>query len=88
MSELPNFEHFLSVGNLKPKLEWVFKPKLKPKNFIELGPCAVAVGGVGVVRVGEADEDAVVGDADGGGGDGDRLVREGDVAVELERCLQ
>ena len=33
MSKLPIFEHFLSVGNLKPKLKWFFKPKLKPKMF-------------------------------------------------------
>ena len=31
MSKLPIFEHFLSAGNLKPKLKWVFKTKLKPK---------------------------------------------------------
>ena len=31
MSKLPIFEHFLSVGNLKPKLEWFFKSKLKPQ---------------------------------------------------------
>ena len=30
----PIFEHFLSVGNLKPKLKWFFKPKLKPKCFL------------------------------------------------------
>ena len=34
MSKLPIFEHFLSVGNLKPKLEWFFKPKLKPIFFL------------------------------------------------------
>ena len=34
MSKLSIFEHFLSVGNLKPKLEWFFKPKLKPKMFL------------------------------------------------------
>ena len=34
MSKLPIFEHFLSVGNLKPKLEWFFKPKLKPNFFL------------------------------------------------------
>ena len=33
MSKLPIFEHFLSVGNLKPKLGWFFKPKSKPKMF-------------------------------------------------------
>ena len=33
MSKLPIFEHFLSVGNLKPKRKWFFKPKLKPKLF-------------------------------------------------------
>ena len=37
-SKLPIFELFLSVGNLKPKLKWFFKPKLKPKFSIELGP--------------------------------------------------
>ena len=34
MSKLPIFEHFLSVGNLKPKLKWFFKPKLKPNFFL------------------------------------------------------
>ena len=34
MSKLPIFEHFLSVGNLEPKLKWFFKPKLKPKMFL------------------------------------------------------
>ena len=34
MYELPIFEHFLSVGNLKPKLKWFFKPKLKPETFL------------------------------------------------------
>ena len=38
MSKLPIFEHFLSVGNLKPKLKRFFKPKLKAKFSIELGP--------------------------------------------------
>ena len=39
MSKLPIFEHFLSVENLKPKLKWFFKPKLKPNFFfIELPP--------------------------------------------------
>ena len=33
MSKLPIFELFISVGNLKPKLEWFFKLKLKPKLF-------------------------------------------------------
>ena len=33
VSKLPIFEHFLSVGNLKPKLIWFFKPKLKPLNW-------------------------------------------------------
>ena len=31
MSKLPIFEHFPSVGNVKPNFEWFFKPKLKPK---------------------------------------------------------
>ena len=35
--KLPIFELFLSVGNPKPKLKWVFKLKLKP-NSIELPP--------------------------------------------------
>ena len=35
MSKLPIFEHFLSVGNLKPKLKWFFKLKLEP-NFLLL----------------------------------------------------
>ena len=34
MSKLPIFEHFLSVENLKPKLKWFFKPKLKTKLFL------------------------------------------------------
>ena len=34
MSKLPIFEHFLSVENLKPKLKWFFKPKLKPIFFL------------------------------------------------------
>ena len=34
MSKLPIFDHFLSVGNLKPKLKWFFKPKLKAKIFL------------------------------------------------------
>ena len=39
MSKLPIFVLFISVGNLKPKLEWFFKLKLKPKYFsIELTP--------------------------------------------------
>ena len=29
----------------------------------------------------------MVGHTDGCSGDGDRLVREGDVAIDLERCL-
>ena len=32
-STLPIFEHFLSLENLKPKLKWFFKPKLKPIIF-------------------------------------------------------
>ena len=31
MFKLPIFELFIIVGNLKPKLKWVLKPKLKPK---------------------------------------------------------
>ena len=37
MSELPIFEHFLSVGsvgNFKPKLKRLLQPKLKPKIFL------------------------------------------------------
>ena len=34
MSKLPIFEHCLSVGNLKPKLERFFKPKLNPIIFL------------------------------------------------------
>ena len=34
MSKQPISEQFLSVGNLKPKLEWFFKLKLKPKFFL------------------------------------------------------
>ena len=46
MSKLPIFERFLSVGNLKPKLEWFFKPKLKPKIFLlNWVPAHVAEGG-------------------------------------------
>ena len=33
MSKLPIFELCISVGNIKPKLEWFFKLKLKPKLF-------------------------------------------------------
>ena len=38
MSKLPIFELFISVGNLKPKLKWIFKLKLEQKNTIELSP--------------------------------------------------
>ena len=38
MSKLPIFEHFLSVGNFKPKLKWFFKPKFKPIFFYWIGP--------------------------------------------------
>ena len=34
MSKLSIFEHFLSVGNLKTKLQWCFKAELKPKLFL------------------------------------------------------
>ena len=34
MSKLPIFDHFLSVGNLKPRLKPFFKPKLKPECFL------------------------------------------------------
>ena len=34
MSKLPIFELFLSKENLKPKLKWFFKPKLKPTIFL------------------------------------------------------
>ena len=34
MSELPIFENFLSVRNLKPKLELFFKAKFKPQCFL------------------------------------------------------
>ena len=34
MSKLPIFERFLSVGNLKPKLKWFLKLKLKQKNVL------------------------------------------------------
>ena len=37
-SKTPIFEHFLSAGNLKPKLKIVFKPKLRPKFFYWIGP--------------------------------------------------
>ena len=40
-----------------------------------------------MVRVRESDEESVVGDADGGGRDGYRLVREGDVPVGHEGHL-
>ena len=33
MSKLPIFELVISVGNLKPKLKWFFKPKLKVNFF-------------------------------------------------------
>ena len=32
MSKLPIFKLCLSVGNLKPKLEWFLKPKNKPRT--------------------------------------------------------
>ena len=38
MSKLPIFKHFLSVGNVKPKLKWFFKPKLEPKLFYWIVP--------------------------------------------------
>ena len=34
MSKIPIFEIFTRVGNLKPKLKWFFKPKLKLKFFL------------------------------------------------------
>ena len=48
------FETFLSVGNLKPKLEWFFKPKLKSKLSIELDPSRAKVrGGLSSCRAGQ-----------------------------------
>ena len=44
MSKLPILEHFLSVGNLKPKLELFFKPKHKLK-FVPLNWAPVALVG-------------------------------------------
>ena len=32
MSKLPSFGLFISVGNIKPKLKWFFKPKLFQLN--------------------------------------------------------
>ena len=38
MSKLPIYELILSVHNIKPKLKWLFKPKIEPKMLsIELG---------------------------------------------------
>ena len=37
------------MGNLKPKLKWFFKPKLKPKNFLLNWHPAAGVGGEGSV---------------------------------------
>ena len=34
MSKPHIFEPFISVGNLKPKLKWFFKLKIKPKLFL------------------------------------------------------
>ena len=34
MLKLPIFEHFLHVGNLKPKVKWFFKRKLQLKLFL------------------------------------------------------
>ena len=34
MSKLPIYELFISGGNLEPKLEWFFKPKLKAIFFL------------------------------------------------------
>ena len=31
---VPIFKLIISVGNLKPKLKWAFKLKLKPKKFL------------------------------------------------------
>ena len=49
MSELPIFEHFLSVGNLKPKLEWFFKPKFFylnwPQNNVAADEASAAADG-------------------------------------------
>ena len=47
MSKIPLFERFLSVGNLKPKLKWFFKPKLKPKFFYWIGPQVLDLDGDG-----------------------------------------
>ena len=45
MSKLPNFELFLSVGNLKPKLKSFFKLNLKSNNWsIKLPPCRHVIG--------------------------------------------
>ena len=43
MSKLPIFEHFLSVGNLKPKFKWFYKQAKTQaiKCSIELGPRSV-----------------------------------------------
>ena len=47
MSKLPSFGLVISVGNLKPKLKWFFKPQLKPKNV--LLNCPPALGGHALV---------------------------------------
>ena len=48
MSKLPIFELFINVGNLKPKLQVVYKTKTEAKLFhIELPPCDVDAGVAG-----------------------------------------
>ena len=44
MSKLPIFDHFLSVGNLKPKLEWFFIQNSSQFFSIELGPRSALTG--------------------------------------------
>ena len=45
MSKPPILEHFLSVGNLRPKLKWFFKPKMFLLNFPPLQRVRLRGGG-------------------------------------------
>ena len=56
MSKLPIFEHFLSVGNVKQKLNSFFKPKLEPKLFLLNRPPEGAEAAAAVLGDGAAEE--------------------------------
>ena len=87
MSKLPIFEHFLNVENLKPKLKWFFKPKLKPNLFL-LNWVPVAEGVELELRHGEHDVDRVaVAErvlVDGGGGVGVQVAEPLEAAARRE----